>query len=216
MPLTVSKKRLAAIACLALAIVLVATFGPPLAAAASGWLAAGEPPVPSDLMVVVSGGAQERLFTAIELYRRGLSRAILVTSPTGSPEREMKMLIRAGVLPADLVYPPRPALSTREDALCIREVVLQRKPRSLLVITSPYHCRRLRLILERTLADQDLRLTVSPSRNLYWDNARWWADRQGWNVVPAEYIKLFWAWIAVPVVADVPTRQGPGDRKPLT
>lgn len=180
-----------------LSLILILAW-PAVADRAFQWLSQAEPPGPSDLLVVVTGGARERLVTAFRLYRDGYAPAILVTGPPGAPERALAGFASEGLPAAALVSPGSPSESTVEDAMRIREVVLRRGSRSILVVTSPYHCRRVRLVLERALADLDVRIAVTASGSLYMDTRRWWADRQGWNLIPAEYLKLAWAWATVP------------------
>jgi uncharacterized SAM-binding protein YcdF (DUF218 family) len=170
---------------------------------ATGWLVSGEPPVASDLMVVLGGGSGERLETGLQLYRAGLAPVILVTSGSGFPDQEMRYLKEQGVPARSLVPPLRPAISTYEDALTIRQVVLRNNLKSILVVTSPYHCRRARLILKRVVGSLGVRITVTPSVTLYMDMEHWWRSHQGWITVPGEFPKLLWAWATVPTVPSV-------------
>jgi uncharacterized SAM-binding protein YcdF (DUF218 family) len=183
------------------------------AVAAAGWLVqVGQAPEPSDLMVVVAGGADERLVTAGALYRRGFAPRILMTDLPGSRGERSRRLAQEGVPPDRMVGCPAPVSSTRGDAACIRDVAAGMGARSLLVVTSPYHCRRLSLILRRTMPRTGMKLTFVPSTSLYWKPRDWWRHPDGWEV-PAEMIKLVWAWATVPDGADV--RSG-GVREPGT
>jgi uncharacterized SAM-binding protein YcdF (DUF218 family) len=170
----------------------------------------GEAPKSSELIVVLAGGARERLLTALDLYRGGFAPAIMITDPYGFPDSQMRELVAAGVPERALLVPPLAATTTVEDARCIREVVLRKGLRSLLVVTSPYHCRRARLAFSRVLSDLEVRVTVTASSSLYVDLDQWWKSRDGWNKVPAEYLKLVRAWMTVP---DFGTVGGPGGRK---
>lgn len=98
--------------------------------------------------------------------------------------------------------------STLQDALVIREAVLRKQVKSLLIVTSPCHCRRARMILGRTLLDLGVQVTVTASLSLYWNLNSWWRDRQGWATVPAEYAKLVVAWANVPTVRPGAARRG--------
>ena len=165
---------------------------------ATKWLIAPDPPVSSDLMVVLAGGSGERTETALSLYRAGYAPAILLTSFHGYPAHEMAFLLKEGVPASALVAPLRPARSTREDAVAIEEIIRRREVRSLLVVTSPYHCRRARLILARALSGHGVRLAVTPSSSLYMNAGRWWGSRQGWITVPGEFPKLLLASMTAP------------------
>ncbi len=197
-------------AVIGLAALCLAVGWPRIASLAGGWLLTGEEPRPSDLIVVLAGGARERLLTALELYRMGAAPAIMITDMYGYPDAMMRELALEGVPLRALVPPPRAASSSLEDALSIREVVIRQELRSVIVVTSPFHCRRARLILSRTLSDLDVRLTVAAARSLYVDPNRWWESREGWGKVPLEYAKLLKDWLLVPSFGDA----GPGSGEP--
>ncbi|HEY3175484.1 MAG TPA: YdcF family protein [Candidatus Polarisedimenticolia bacterium] len=200
----ISRRSLAA-ACAGLgtAGLLLLLFEWPGLRGATAWLCAGEPPVASDLLVVLAGGSGERLATALEVYRAGLAPAILITDGFGFADKDMRYLNERGVPARSLMAPLRPATSTYEDALTIRQVVLRENLKSILVVTSPYHCRRARLILKRVVGSLGVRITVTPSVTLYMDLGHWWRSRQGWITVPGEFPKLLWAWVTVPTVPAV-------------
>ncbi len=185
---------LGGLALLVLAVPAVARAG----TASLRWLDVCEPPRESDLMVVLAGGARERLQTARDLYAAGAAPAIMVTSPEGFPDAPMKWLASNGVPPPVLVAPLRPSSSTLDDALSIGQIIRRKGITSVLVVTSPYHCRRTRLILNRILSGLSSRVTVTASTTLYMDPDRWWESRAGWATIPAEYLKLIWAWMTVP------------------
>ena len=170
---------------------------------ATAWLYDWDPPAPSDLLVVLGGGSKERLTTVIELYRAGLAPAILITDGAGFPDEEMSYLEKQGVPARSLIPPLRPATSTYEDALSIKQVVVRKKFKSVLVVTSPYHCRRARMILERVVGSAGVRVAVTPSISLYMDKEHWWRSHQGWITVSGEFPKLLWAWATVPTVTTV-------------
>lgn len=170
---------------------------------ATEWLLAEAPPERADLLVILSGGARERVRTGLSLYRAGLAPAILITDPEGYPAAELAYFEREGVPPQALLAPLRPAASTYEDALSIRQVIGRKSVKSILVVTSPPHCRRAGLILNRVLRNSGVRVTVTPSESLYFDPHRWWTDRQGWANVAVEFPKLLWAWLTVPMAPPV-------------
>lgn len=173
-----------------------------LSSLATGWLLSGEPPIASELMVVLSGASMERTQTALELYRAGMAPEILITGETG-PDVDLRFLEEHDVPRQSLLLPLQPATSTFEDALSVRQLVLKKGVKSILVVTSPYHCRRARLILSRVLSGLGVRITVTPSVSLYMDPDHWWRSRQGWITAGFEFPKILWAWGTVPTVSEV-------------
>ena len=203
--------RLAGVLVLLALLTTASLLGQPLRLA-TAWLYDGEPSVPSDLLVVLGGGSHERAHTALGLYRQGMAPAILITGGYGFPDSMMRYLESEGIPSRALLAPVRPSTSTWEDALSIRDIVLRRHARSVLVVTSPYHCRRTRLILRRALSDLDLRISVTPSVSLYMNPGHWWRSRQGWITVGPEFPKLLWAWLTTSRAG----RGGPPGRRQVT
>ena len=183
---------LLALACAAL--LLSARAG---ASAAARWLSTGGPPRNADLLVVVAGGARERLQTGADLFRRGYAPEILVTEPMPQDGMEALLGMAPGAGGHRLHACADRVTSTVGDALCVRQLVESRGFRSILVVTSPYHCRRLEMIFRRTLGDLDLDIRVVGSASLYWPPESWWRYPAGWEV-PAELAKLTWSWVTVP------------------
>lgn len=162
-------------------------------------LAAGSAPdAPADLIVVLDGGARERVSTALDLYLAGFAPAILLTDRDGFPDAHFRHLEAGGVPDRALLGPPSPSSSTWGDALTVRQIIEKHNIRSILVVTSPYHCRRAALILGRVLEGRGVCVHVTPSRSLYFDPQRWWTNRNGRATVPWEFPKLLWAWLVVP------------------
>lgn len=176
-----------------LALILILSW-PPLARRGMGWLDKSEPPQQADLLVVVGGGARERLVTAVRLRAEGYIRDILVTGSAREISAAREFLVLRGVPDSSIIRPPAESHSTLEDALVIRRFVREQPVGSILAVTSPYHTRRLGLLLGRSLSGTGVRLTITASESLYLDLNRWWADRQGWVLIPTEYVKLMWLW----------------------
>lgn len=171
-------------------------------ARATGWLVQADSPVRSDMIVVMAGGSRERVQAALELYRAGLAPALLITGQT-SPEPEIRFLVDGGVPPQAIEGPPRGSSSTWEEAQVIRQVIVNKELKSILVVTSPYHCRRVRLILKRVLAGCGVDVAVTASTSLYMNLDLWWRSRQGWITVAREFPALLWAWATVREVPGV-------------
>lgn len=149
-------------------------------------------PVRADLLVVLSGGSAERTETALGLFQQGLAPRILITDPEGFPDPAFRWLEQHGVPHRALLAPQSPVSSTVEDALTVREIVRRDGYTSVLVVTSPYHCRRARAVLRHVLDPIGVRVTVVASDSYYMDADRWWRSAQGWRLVPLEFAKLLW------------------------
>lgn len=68
---------------------------------------------------------------------------------------------------------------------------------SAIIITSPYHLRRTRLIFTRVFADKGIRLMFYPSGNSAFEMNAWWKSYYGRKVVIIEYLGLIYYWVTL-------------------
>jgi uncharacterized SAM-binding protein YcdF (DUF218 family) len=191
-----------ALACLFVVMAMSPTISRWVLIRATAWLLVGQPPEKSDLLVVLAGATRERVQTGADLYLQGMAPLLTITGD-GYSSSDILLLEQYGVPREALVIPPNSSRSTYEDALSLRQLILEKKVVSVLVVTSPYHCRRARLILNRVLSGLGVRVTVTPSVSLFMDPDHWWSSPQGWVTEGAEFPKIAWAWMTVPTLGDV-------------
>jgi len=90
------------------------------------------------------------------------------------------------------IQPPMKANRTYEEALVTRQVVEQGAYHSVIVVTSPYHLRRVRMIFNKMFANAGIRLTFYPSRNKAFSMDNWWKTNRGRKAVIHEYLGLIY------------------------
>ena len=165
----------------------------------------------SDAIVVLSGSATyaERAHKAAVLYHAGVSRKIILTNDNRQGgwskteernpyfyERARAELLRAGVAPGDIVVLPKPVYSTHDEAVLLREQSETLPLRSMIVVTSAYHSRRVRWMLDRTFSGTQTKIGLDPvlPGQQTPKPATWWLHLQGWEDVPLEYVKIIYYW----------------------
>jgi len=144
-----------------------------------------------ELMVVLGGGSLERLATAVELHEDGACEKVLITGEpmrSGLPRRET---LFAELGPESLLEPDTITESTYDDALLAFRIARREGYRHLLVVTSPYHTRRVIWIFSRILAGTGIQFGVQPSESLYMDYDHWWRNAHGRGVILSEYAKIW-------------------------
>ena len=174
-----------------LATVLLAVLGVIALSTAGRWMQVHDEPRRADWILPLAGDASRWLYAA-ELYERGLAPGILISRPVEQPPSEVDRIhSRMGYPDYDGIEPyarafyaelgvPDEALtpfgnghvSTVEEAEALREF-LGPGEHTILAVTSPFHARRAKLILERTLPEADIVMTVTPYEHF---DAHWWAD----------------------------------------
>jgi uncharacterized SAM-binding protein YcdF (DUF218 family) len=181
--------------CLGRCAVVFVLLGAALCAAAlagayvlTAWLSAADTPGRAGAMLVL-GGDPSRALEAAELYRAGLAPKIYIVAPMrdeglsrldeagiASPREEeltQRALIARGVPDAAIELLGRDLRSTVQEANLAAQRLAQ-LPGGLLVVTSPYHVHRVRMIFSDALPGQGLRVVGSRFEPL---PASWWTDQ---------------------------------------
>lgn len=157
-------------------------------------------PKPSDA-IVVPGGNPVRAYHAAKLYRDGYAKVIYVDSPVQSsgdrkirdsgiafPREEeltVQILMKEGVPQAALRF-YGPTKSTAEEAEVLART-FSKKPCSLLVVTSPYHTRRARMIFRDVVTECSVTVVGTPDEAF---PAAWWGDQDAARQVMLETVKI--------------------------
>ena len=167
---------------------------------ASGWL--NDPDAPEKAgAIVVLGGDASRALEAADLYRAGLAPRIYVSAPIREArERQLdavgvitskeedtsrRVLTVRGVPESAIELLGRDMVSTVQEARTAAER-LAGVPGALLVVTSPYHVRRARMIFRDALPER--RLVFVASRYESFPKA-WWTDQTAARNVVLEVAK---------------------------
>ena len=175
---------------------------------AGWWLRMDDTPRKADAIVILAGDLH-RAIHAADLYNQGLAPVILLGRPyTGEPDvlcslgfpcpsqiEGMEQVLRAkGVPPGVLRLYGKDHMSTVEEAEGL-ERELGPKPKTLLVVTSPYHCRRAKLILSGILGKHELIMTPTPYERF---DAIWWNHQGSAGAVVSEVAKFVFNFLGTP------------------
>jgi len=158
------------------------------------FLVVADKPAPAEVLVVLSGDRGERLEYAFRLYQEGLAdRLLLSGGPLYADLTEADLLRRhalmLGVPEYKIIMEPR-ATNTYQNALYSREMMEYYGLDSAIVISSPYHMRRVRALFDEVYRGSDIRLVYLPVEDSWFDPERWWESAAGRRVVLAEYLRL--------------------------
>jgi len=157
---------------------------PLLRLAGSFWIV-DEPPVTSDVIIVLAPDNYEadRAARAAELYRGRWAPRLVASGFDIRPylsyaEVMQRDLVERGVPATAVLRFPHRAKSTREEATALARLVAEERWRRVIVVTSNYHTRRTRYIFRRSLPP-DVELRVVAAADHDYDPAAWWRSRQG-------------------------------------
>ena len=142
------------------------------------------PPQQADAIVVFAGGVgesgraggglQERLKTAVDLYRGGYAPSMILSSGFvyGFKEAEiMRALAIDQGVPAERIAIEERATNTFENVRFTDAILKQRRWRSILLVSSPYHMRRASLVWRKVAPDVTV-VPTPPSQAQFYEHTR--------------------------------------------
>jgi len=162
----------------------------------------------SDLIVCLAGDDVERGLASADLFTRGLAPRVFIARepiPDGlemlrqkgiaypeSIDRTAMILKELGVPESAVIRSEQPVESTFEEAERVGAVLLDNKYRSLILVTSPTHSRRVWLTFRKAIPDKEVRITVMPAPYSKFRAEDWWKTRRYVREVIMEYQKLIY------------------------
>lgn len=158
------------------------------------------PPKPADVIVVLSGDdIAERVVFGVRLYKAGYGKKIIMS---GGPyywnstcARIMrKHALYLGVSEDEILLEER-STTTYENATYILSLIANQGFGSAIVVTSPYHTRRTRIIFEQLLHDKGIDLRVCAFPLATSKPKSWWKDEVMTRFLVNEYLKLLWHYL---------------------
>lgn len=188
---------------LAVVVLLLAVGLAAWAYCAASWLKNDDVPIKADAIVVLAGRF-ERSMHAADLYRAG--HAPLVVLSEAVPDASARKLEALGIrfpsavdihrqvlqakgVPADKVeLLGAPALSTADEAASIAARFGQ-AGRKLIIVTSPSHVYRARLVIASALAGRGVQLAVCATSYESFPDA-WWTSQDAARDVLLEWAKI--------------------------
>ena len=172
---------------------------------AIGWVLVVDDPVRSaDVVVVPVWAAEAGGLEAASLVRIGVSNRVAVVPVVETPaERELvrrgvphdsgtarmaSLLVSLGV--ADVERLPNAVAGTEDEGEMLAIWCDEHHFRSVVVVSTPDHARRLRRVLRRSMKDRPTLVSVRSARYASFDPDRWWQTRDGVRTEVVELQKL--------------------------
>jgi uncharacterized SAM-binding protein YcdF (DUF218 family) len=150
--------------------------------------------------VVLGGGVQNRPFEAARLYHGGSAPKILIASPKLRPTDEIgltpgdtavtrQILLKEGVPEAAISEFGMNVSSTYEEALALRDWVKQNGARKIVIVSDPFHSRRVKWLFRKELATTGAQVLTAVAPPLEYDSSNWWKHEEGLIAFQNELIK---------------------------
>jgi len=180
---------------------------------AAGWaLVVDDPFGPADIVVITIDADGAGVLEAADLIHGGIApRVAVFADPPDEVDREF---LRRGVPYEDRAARSRQQLrslgvtaieeipragGTEAEAQVLADWSRERRFRSIVVVCSRDHSRRLRRVFQRSFKGHPTRILVRAARHSTFDPDRWWQDRDGVRTHVVESQKLLLDLIRHPI-----------------
>ncbi len=158
------------------------------------WLAKSDTIQSADVIICLNGA--ERIKKTAELYRKGWAREVILTVA-----EEKKPLTRLGIPESMITLVPGPR-TTYQEVMAVTPLLLSSGYSSGIVVTDPFHLRRVRWTFENVLKDQPITLTYVAS-DIPLKIEGWWKEKESSRYVYSEVSKLGWYWIVYGLLGSI-------------
>ena len=155
---------------------------------AANWLLVNETPVEADAIVVLAGQFS-RPFHGADLYKKGFAKKIYLSRPVKSKNRQhleplgielpveeeinVQILTKKGVDKNAITLYGNGLVSTLDEAETLYKTITP-APKRLLVVTSPTHTRRAKIIFADVFKETEILAIATPYEDF---PKKWWTDR---------------------------------------
>jgi len=166
------------------------------------WLVVDNELVNADVIVVLGGGGASRLRKGLSLYNQGFAHQLLLVDEKASDWSYITHhLCKDCVLDSKNAVILTGSTSTFTDASIVKAYCLEHGIKSLLVVTDPYHTRRVSLTFSNEFKQSNVSFTVISSDDynfLLSPGNHWWSDQSTLETVWLEMIKCVYVIASLP------------------
>jgi uncharacterized SAM-binding protein YcdF (DUF218 family) len=151
----------------------------------------------ADAIVAVSGGdTAARTAEAVKLYKEGYSSHIIFSGAALDPNspsnaKAMSVIAQKAGVPSSAIELDETAMDTRQNASGVARIVNKDDYRSIILVTSPYHQRRVYTLFRRSLGNNFTIINHS-SVDKEWRRSHWWATDYSRNLTISEVQKTLY------------------------
>lgn len=203
-----------------LACLLAVLFGGAALLTAGWWLPVDDELKRADAIVLL-GGDPRRAPHAADIYLRGYAPVIYTCRPLNESqeplcglglscereeERTMAALLAKGVPQEAVVLYGQDTMSTVDEGELLAKL-LGPEVKTIIVVTSPHHCRRAKMILQRLLPGRELIFSPPPYERF---ERQWWTHQTSARHVIIESAKFVFYFLGKPFRADRSGTDGTG------
>ncbi len=149
-------------------------------------------------IVVLSGGDESRMTEALRLYNENYAKMIILTE-TGNAAKgylhlhsfDMRIqLLTNGIPSGNMLITEKQVSSTKDEAIAVKKIMLNRQMISCIIVTDPYHTRRAYNIFKKEFMDTNIKILIQPVIHSWYNSRTWFLKWDGWRFTLLEYFKI--------------------------
>jgi uncharacterized SAM-binding protein YcdF (DUF218 family) len=162
----------------------------------------------SDIIVVLMGSGPDRMLGAVDIYNQGFSdKIVMVRNMVRGYDLVVEqgvdiphdtditkyVAVQLGVPEGNIEILPGDALSTKDEAVAVREYLKKESEiDSLIIVTSKYHSGRAKKIFVKAMKplDREVEIISCPTKYDDFNADKWWRNREDLKRGALEYLKL--------------------------
>ena len=187
---------------------LLSYFHAPILTCLGEYLIVEHSPQESDLIVCLAGRNVDRGLATADAFQKGLAPHVFMAREEPAdgydllrergidyPENVdlmMMLLEQQGISRSVILTSDRTVDSTIDEAEYIRDLVIEKGYKSLILITSPTHSRRAWLTFKKVFEENEVQVFSLPSSYSKFNPEDWWEERKYVREVIIEYQKLIY------------------------
>lgn len=151
----------------------------------------------ADAIIVVSGGETEsRVETGVALWYDELAPTLVFSGAaadrgTSNAEVMQRLALQSGV-PLSATIIEEQSGTTKQNAEFLKPTFEAQNIRSAILVTSPYHARRVKVTFEKVFGDE-VSFLVYPATDTRWARSSWWQQPDTIRLTLSEAGKTFYA-----------------------
>lgn len=159
------------------------------------WLVVNQAPARSYAIIVLGGGPTDRIQKGVQLYRQGyaqwliLSGGVLATDALDQAQLMARQARTMGV-PARAILEDNHSLTTYQNALDTKKIMLRHHFNSALVVSSNFHMRRVSIVFSLVFRRSGIQLRFVSSPDPRFKPPNWWATAEGRLLVVTELVLI--------------------------
>jgi uncharacterized SAM-binding protein YcdF (DUF218 family) len=158
-------------------------------------LVINDTPIKADTIIVLAGDHKgDRTNFGVSLFKEGYSKNLVLTGGIlyykyTIAELMKRQALELGVPDKNIIVEAE-AKNTWGNAIYSKKIMEREKFKSAIVVSSPYHMRRSKMLFNKVFKGSNIKLIYCSATDREYNPQKWWVNTFGIKTTVSEYIKL--------------------------